>query len=148
VGVRDPEDSAPRQLEPEDAAVSDDAAKEGKDRDHLRGPLESLFQEAIRRALSLGLGGFFLTEEAVRRAFSESVPQEWVDYLNRQSDEMRGELADRLVREFGAWLRTVDLADLLRGILEEYEFSAQVELSARGKEQDSPASLKVVRRRK
>ena len=33
-------------------------------------PLEGLFQEIIRRGASLGFSSFFLTEEAIRRAFS------------------------------------------------------------------------------
>ena len=59
-------------------------------------PFESLIQEAIRRAASLGFSSFFLTEEAIRKAFSDAVPREWVDYVGKQGDEVRGELIDRL----------------------------------------------------
>ena len=111
------------------------------------GPLESLFQEAIRRAFSAGLGGFFLTEEAIRQAVTDTVPQEWVDYLSRQGDEVRSELTERLTREFGHWLRTLDPVELLRGILDDYEFSARIQASPKRSAQDAPASLKVVRRR-
>jgi hypothetical protein len=146
--MKDPEDDNPRQLKPEDLPAPEDVAESENAEDRLRGPLESLFQEMIRRTLSLGLGGFFMTEEPVRRAISESLPQEWIDYLGRQTGDVRNDLAERLAREFGAWLRGFDLADVLRAIFDQYEFSAKIDLSARAKEEDPPASLKVVRRRK
>jgi len=68
------------------------------------GPLEGFFQEAVRRAANLGISTFFTTEEAVRRAFSESVPPDWLEYLNRQGTDLRSELLDRMSREFGEWL--------------------------------------------
>ena len=52
------------------------------------------------------------------------------------------------VGEFGSWLRELDLPRLLKGVLDDYEVSAKIELSARAKESDSSPSLKVVPRRK
>ena len=112
------------------------------------GPLESLFQEAIRRATALGLSGFFLTEEAVRRALTDTVPREWVDYVSRQSEDVRRDMVDRLVQEFGLWLRTLDLSELLRKVLEDYEISAQIDISADRKRKDPAVSLKVAPHRK
>ena len=112
------------------------------------GPLESLFQEAIRRATALGLSGFFLTEEAVRRALTDTVPREWVDYVNRQSDDVRRDMVDRLASEFGIWLRTLDLSEVLQKVLEDYEISAQIDISADRKRTDPAVSLKVARHRK
>ena len=112
------------------------------------GPLESLFQEAIRRATALGLSGFFLTEEAVRRALTDTVPREWVDYVNRQSDDVRRDMVDRLASEFGIWLRTLDLSEVLQKVLEDYEISAQIDISADRKRTDPAISLKVARHRK
>ena len=112
------------------------------------GPLESLFQEAIRRATALGLSGFFLTEEAVRRALTDTVPREWVDYVNRQSDDVRRDMVDRLASEFGIWLRTLDMSEVLQKVLEDYEISAQIDISADRKHTDPAVSLKVARHRK
>ncbi|MFQ5513806.1 MAG: hypothetical protein ACE5FG_05155 [Myxococcota bacterium] len=121
-------------------------SREREDQGRRPGPLESLFQEAIRRALSVGLGGFFLTEEAVRRALAESVPQEWVEYLSRQSGEVRSELTDRLVSEFGSWLHSLDLGDLLRGLLEDFEFDVTISVKTRRRARDA-APVEVLRRR-
>ncbi len=84
----------------------------------------------VRRAATIGFGGFFLTEEAIRRAFAEVVPQEWVQFFVRQNEEMRRELLDRMVREFGEWLRGVDITSLARSMLEGFDFSLRIELSA------------------
>jgi hypothetical protein len=139
--------SGPRQLEPE-APSSEGEEAQAPEPGRRGGPLETLFQEAVRRAAALGLSGFFLTEEAVRRALSDSVPKEWADYISRQSEEVRSDLVDRLAQEFGAWLRTLDLSDVLRNVLEDYDLSGEVKLSAHPKQGDSTAPLQVLRRRK
>ena len=108
------------------------------------GPLETLFQEAIRRAAAVGLSGFFLTEEAVRRALNDAVPEDWVNYLSEQSTEIRNELIDRLVEVFGNWLHTLDLPAVLSSVLEEHEFSAKIDLSVRRKQEDSSGSVQAL----
>ena len=118
------------------------------------GALESLVREVIRRAAALGFGGFFATEEAVRRAFNDVVPDDWVAYVNRQGGEVRSELIDRLAVEFGNWLETLDPAELLGRFLESHEVTATVTLSPRpakaagkGQAEGSGApSLRVARR--
>ncbi len=142
--MKEREKSGSQQLGGEEPTPPAEGAPEGSH----RGPLEALIQEAIRRALSLSLGGFFMTEEAVRKALSESVPREWIDYISRQSEGVRSDLTERLVHEFAIWLRSVDLDELLARLLKEYEFTARIEISARDGAQDPAASLKVVRRSK
>ena len=96
----------------------------------------------------MGLSGFFLTEEAVRRALTDTVPQDWVDYVSRQSEDVRRDLVDRLVNEFGSWLRTVDLSEVVRTVLEDNEITAKIEISASRKRSDPAPSLKIARHRK
>lgn len=84
----------------------------------------------------------------MRRALTDTVPQEWVDYVSRQSEDVRRDLVDRLVQEFGLWLRTLDLSELLRNVLEDYEISAQIDISADRKRKDPVVSLKVAPHRK
>ena len=111
------------------------------------GPLESIFQEAVRRTAAAGLSGFFMTEEAVRRAINDSVPKDWVQYVSRQGEEVRHELIDRLVGEFGDWLRTVDLSAILGKVLEDFEISARIELTPKSSGEPA-ASVRLVQRRK
>lgn len=95
------------------------------------GPMEGILQELIRRAATIGLGGFFLTEEAIRRAFSDVVPQEWVRFVVRQSQDARGELIGRVAQEFGAWLRTLDPRFLAETALNDFSFSIRIEVAAK-----------------
>ena len=113
-----------------------------------RGPLEAFFQEAVRRAAQLGLSTFFTTEEAVRRAFAESVPSDWIDYLNRQGTDVRGELLERLSREFGEWLQRVDMAQIMSKLLEEHDFEFKISVSAQRRSADRAPELALLSRRK
>ena len=121
------------------------------DLDDRRTGVESLFQEFVRRTATLGLSGFFLTEEALRRAFGDVVPKEWVKYAAKQSAEMRSEVLDRVSAEFGQWLRSLDAEELqrsvLRTLLEHYDLQIQLEISARPRSGER-SSLELVPRRK
>ena len=112
------------------------------------GPLESIFQETVRRAAGLGFSSFFLTEEALRRAFSEAAPKDLVQYVSEQSERMRDQVIDRVSREFGDWLQTVDVRELLEEVLTNHEFELNVSISASRKKSSKGSSLKVVTRRK
>jgi hypothetical protein len=94
------------------------------------GPLESLFQEAVRRATGLGISGLASTEEAVRRAFQERAPKEWLRFVSEQGDGLRTEIAERIGAEVAAFLRSPELEGKLRGLLAQYEVSVTVQLRA------------------
>ncbi len=83
-------------------------------------PEESLgaIPELMRRAIALGLTGFFTTEEAVRRALGDTVPKDWTDYIAESSDRTRGEFLDRLSREIARTLKDIDVAAVLEQLLE------------------------------
>ena len=74
--------------------------------------------ELMRRAITLGLTGFFTTEEAVRRALGDTVPKDWTDYIAESSDRTRSEFLDRLSREIARTLKDIDLAAVLEQLLE------------------------------
>ena len=78
------------------------------------GSLEGgLLPDLLRRGLSLGFTGFFMTEEAVRRALGESVPREWLEFFVAQSDRTRAELVERLSREFGRVFSAIEPVEIL-----------------------------------
>ncbi len=83
--------------------------------------------DLIRRAFSLGLSGFFLTEEALRKALGDKVPRDWVDFAVEQSDRTRAEFLDRLAAEMGRVFQESDLAALVEQLLE----GRTVEVNAR-----------------
>jgi hypothetical protein len=113
------------------------------------GALEGVFQEIVRRAATLGFSSLFLTEEAIRNALSDTVPEEWAEYLSGQSSTVRSELIDRVAAEVGAWLRQSDPEELARRIvqamLEEYEFTLKIDVTARPRKGTGPA-LRVLTR--
>ena len=94
-------------------------------------PEESLgaIPELMRRAIALGLTGFFTTEEAVRRALGDTVPKDWTDYIAESSDRTRGEFLDRLSREIARTLKEVDLAAVLQQLLDGRTLKVNAEFS-------------------
>jgi len=74
--------------------------------------------ELMRRAIALGLTGFFTTEEAVRRALGDTVPKDWTDYLSESSERTRSEFLERLSVEIARTLKGVDLAALIQQLLD------------------------------
>jgi len=75
------------------------------------------FPDLLRRGLALGLSGLFLTEEAFRKAFGDTVPRDWMDFAAEQSARTRSEFLERLSAELGRVLESVDLAQLLDSLV-------------------------------
>jgi len=89
--------------------------------------LGGFFPELLRRGLTLGFTGFFLTEEALRKALGDSVPRDVLEFMLDQSQRMRAEFLDRVSKEFGRVLDRIDPVDVARRLLE----GRTVEVSAR-----------------
>ena len=100
------------------------------------GPEGGFLPDLLRRGLSLGVSGFFMTEEAVRRALGDKVPREWLEYVVAQSDRTRADLVDALSREFGRVLAGIDPADVLRRLLDgqTIEITARIKLQGGARE--------------
>ena len=86
--------------------------------------------ELMRRILGLGLSGFFLTEETVRKALGDTLPKDWTDFAVEQSARTREEFLTRLSFEIGRSLENLDIAAVLRELIEgrTLEVSAQIRL--------------------
>ena len=86
--------------------------------------------DLVRRALSAGFSGIFMTGEALREALGDSVPREWADFAADQSARTRSEFIDRMSVEMGRALENVDWATVLAALLEgrTLEVTAQVRL--------------------
>jgi hypothetical protein len=85
------------------------------------------FPDLLRRGLTLGFTGLFLTEEALRKALGDSVPRDVLEFMLDQSQRMRAEFLDRISREFARVLDRVDPVEVARRLLE----GRTVEVSAR-----------------
>lgn len=100
-----------------EAAQPDEAGKS------TRGPVP----EFVRRALTAGFSGFFLTGETLREALGDSVPKEWADFAAEQSSRARSEFFERLSAEMGRAVENVDWAEVISTLLQ----GRAVEVNAR-----------------
>ena len=90
----------------------------GEAPDSASGGTLNTIPELMRRVVALGLSGLFVTEEAIRKAFGDTVPKDWTDFAVEQSDRTRSELLDRLSAEIGRSMDAIDVAAVLADLLE------------------------------
>jgi hypothetical protein len=102
-----------QRIEPEKRAEEPAEREDAEEQERL-----SAIPELMRRAIALGLTGFFTTEEAVRRAIGDTVPKDWTDYISESSDRTRSDFLDRLSREIASTLKDIDLAAVLQQLLD------------------------------
>jgi len=86
--------------------------------------------DLVRRALSAGFSGIFMTGEALRDAIGDSLPREWADFAADQSARTRSEFIERLSAEMGRALEKIDWAVVIAALLEgrTLEVTAQIRL--------------------
>jgi hypothetical protein len=103
--------------------------------------------ELLRRGLSLGFSGLFMTEEAVRRAFGDTVPRDWVDFATDQSTRTRSEFLERLSGEIARSLEAIDLVEILDSLLSgrTLEVRAEIRIGERdgGGDDSEPVRLSL-----
>lgn len=101
--------------------------------------------DLVRRALTAGLSGFFVTEEVVRRAVGDTLPKDWSDFAVEQSERTRAEFIERLSYEIGRSIENIDLAAVFAQLLEgrTLEVNATVRLSPPEKGQGGGLRLEV-----
>jgi hypothetical protein len=86
--------------------------------------------DLVRRAISAGFSGIFMTGEALREALGDSVPREWADFAADQSARTRSEFIERMSVELGRAIEKVDWAVVLAALIEgrTLEVTAQIRL--------------------
>lgn len=101
--------------------------------------------ELARRAMALGLSGFFFTESTIRKALGETLPQEWTDFAADQSERTRKELLERLTQELGRTLDRVDVAAVLAELMQgrSLEIQARIRIVDDDDDGDSGAGLRL-----
>ncbi len=101
--------------------------------------------EFVRRALTAGFSGFFLTGEALREALGDSLPREWAEFAADQSARARSEFFERLSVEMGRAVENVDWAAVLATLLEgrTLEVRAQIRLGAESSEGSPTLNLRL-----
>lgn len=98
--------------------------------------------ELVRRALAFGLSGFFLTEEAVRKAVGDTIPKDWADFAVGQSERARREFLERLSYEIGQSVEKIDVAAVLRQLLEGHTLEIRAEIRLADGRDEGPGPLR------
>ena len=93
--------------------------------------------ELVRRALAAGFSGFFLTEEAFRRALGDALPKDWSDFAIEQSGRARSEIIERMSFEVGRALEHIDWALVLSSMLEGRTLEVKAEIRLSPKDDDT-----------
>jgi len=95
--------------------------------------ITDMVPDMVRKMLALGLSGFFTTEEALRRALGDTIPQDWVDFAASQSERTRQDFARAVAEEVGRVVANVDFAEILGHLFEDrgIEVHARVRLLPR-----------------
>ena len=99
--------------------------------------------ELVRRALSAGFSGIFMTGEALRDAIGDSLPREWADFAADQSARTRSEFIDRMSVEMGRALENVDWATVLAALLEGRTLEVTAQIRHGQKDPSGGRALKV-----
>jgi hypothetical protein len=113
----------------------------GRARDEIapdaRNESAGLVPELLRRALGMGLSGFFTTEELLRKAFGDTVPREWVEFAAAQTDRARRELIERLATEVQKKLDGISPEDLLAQLLRGHTVEVEARVRFVPREEES-----------
>ena len=118
-----------------------DADLEG-DEEGSGGTLNTI-PELMRRVVAAGLSGFFLTEEAIRKALGDTLPKDWTEFAVDQSERTRSEFLDRLSLEIERSMEGIDVAAVLEQLLEDstIEVNAEIRIKPRKKRSGSKAKI-------
>ena len=117
----------------------------GKKRESREGAPSGGIPELVRRALSAGFSGIFMTGEALRDAIGDSLPREWADFAADQSARTRSEFIERMTAEMGRAIEKIDWAVVLAALLEgrTLEVTAQIRLGEKDRSGNRALKVKV-----
>jgi len=101
----------------------------------------NVLPEVMRRVFAAGLSSFFFTEEAIRKALGDTLPQDWSDFAIEQSDRTRAEFFDRMSVEIGRTLERMDLAEVVAKLMEGK--TVEINASIRLRPESTPGEPKL-----
>jgi len=110
----------------------------------IRKTLDSFLPEMVKRALFLGAGMLFMTEEGVRKVLGEiNLPREAVSYVIKQSDKSKKEFFTIFQRELNRFLSRVDVTRLSKEVLDGISVEVQAKVTLRTKVEDNSLSVQM-----
>jgi hypothetical protein len=99
--------------------------------------LDTFLPETLKRALFMGAGLLFLTEEGIRKNLSEfNIPREAVNYLVKQSEKSKKELLTIFQREINRFFSRIDPIRLSKEVLDGISLEVKTQITFRTKGKD------------
>lgn len=135
--THEPPDDAPGSGDPRrDARAAADATRDDRSDREPSGPLPDI----VRKALAMGFTSFFTTEQTIRKALGDTLPQDWIDFVADQSERTRGDFTEAIASEVGRSLRSIDLTQVADQLLtgRTVEVSARIRLLPLDDEEPKP----------
>jgi len=100
--------------------------------------LDTFLPETLKRALFMGAGMLFLTEESIRKTMTEfNIPREAVNYLIKQSEKSKKELFSIFQREIQRFLSRIDPTRLTKDVLDGISLEIDTKITFRTKKDDT-----------
>jgi hypothetical protein len=113
----------------DDAKQPQDEGEEGKEDSGVRGRLEQLLPDIVKRTFYAGLGAVFTTEEGIRKIASDfHLPKDVANYLIQQAASSKDELFRIVAKELRAFLETINLNAELQKLLTSLSFEVKTEI--------------------
>ena len=110
--------------------LGDEFLGEDEDDSGLRGRLEGILPDTLKRAMLSGLGALFVTEETIRSAVSDMrLPKEAVGYILNQADNSKEQLFSLVANEVGRYLERLDLSEETAKILSKLTLEVNTKIS-------------------
>ena len=124
--------------------MSDDDSGDLGAEEGERGRLRNLVPEAVKRALYMGLGAVFMTEEGIRNAVMDmKLPKDALSALIASADKARQELMRTVADEVGKVLTSARMREQIVKVLTglSVEVKAEIRLKDASKEGGSTAQV-------
>jgi len=100
--------------------------------------LDAWLPEMVKRALLIGAGTLFLTEEGIRKALSDfNLPKDVVSYLIKQSEKSKTELFSIFQRELNRFLSRIDITRITKEVLDGISLEIHSKITFHGKRDDA-----------
>ena len=97
--------------------------------ERVRGRLEQLIPDIVRRTFYAGLGAVFTTEEGIRKVASEfHLPKDVANYLIQTAAASKDEIFRIFARELRRFLESANLAEEIQKVLTSLSFEIKTEI--------------------
>ena len=110
----------------------------------IRKTLDALLPEVLKRAMFMGAGMLFTTEEGVRKALGDfNYPKEAVNYIIKQSEKSKNEFFTIFQRELNRFLSRIDVTRLSKEVMDGISVEVHAKITLRTKDDQAVLPIKV-----